>query len=383
MGTPSPTETGLTAARAGGPESAVALGTPREATDPEEDEAVVPGSRHDPGKVTGITGRPHTPRWPDPKRPIRPISSRKVTWTSLQVGNVREESGTAVTDVLDAPPPPGTGTDGSALLLLAHGSIDPQAQEATRALAHAVGLSWAGRIEVAYLRHARPTARQALHALAETGHGPVVVVPLLLLRLSRPGRPAQGAHRSARSTTGRDTGAGRFPGRARRTPRRSAATPSDRAARRLRRRGGGGCGQQRQRRLPVGQCHGVRSGGRPRTALPGRLRVDRLAHARRSGPATARRGSDGSRSRPTASHQGGCSARRSSRRPRPERSAFPSRWVTHPNSSGSSWTASARPVTPGRPRNTDRAVGTANGCAPVAYKGAAAGQLTGHGSPQR
>ncbi|MFJ5848145.1 sirohydrochlorin chelatase [Streptomyces sp. NPDC092903] len=85
-----------------------------------------------------------------------------------------------MTDVLDAPPPPGTGTDGSALLLLAHGSIDPQAQEATRALAHAVGLSWAGRIEVAYLRHARPTARQALHALAETGHGPVVVVPLLL-----------------------------------------------------------------------------------------------------------------------------------------------------------------------------------------------------------
>ncbi|MCX4681085.1 sirohydrochlorin chelatase [Streptomyces sp. NBC_01433] len=68
----------------------------------------------------------------------------------------------------------------SALLLLAHGSIDPQSQESTRALAHAVGLSQACRVEVAYLRHARPRARQVLRTLAETGHDRVVVVPLLL-----------------------------------------------------------------------------------------------------------------------------------------------------------------------------------------------------------
>ncbi|MYW05572.1 cobalamin biosynthesis protein CbiX [Streptomyces sp. SID3343] len=66
------------------------------------------------------------------------------------------------------------------MLLLAHGSIDPRAQETTRALARAVELSRAGRVEVAYLRHARPTARRMLRTLADAGHGPVVVVPLLL-----------------------------------------------------------------------------------------------------------------------------------------------------------------------------------------------------------
>ncbi|MFJ3219625.1 sirohydrochlorin chelatase [Kitasatospora sp. NPDC086801] len=69
----------------------------------------------------------------------------------------------------------------STLLLVAHGSIDPEAQESTRALAHAVVLSrTASRVEVAYLRHARPRARQVLRTLAEAGHDRVVVVPLLL-----------------------------------------------------------------------------------------------------------------------------------------------------------------------------------------------------------
>ncbi|WP_405189616.1 sirohydrochlorin chelatase [Streptomyces anulatus] len=85
-----------------------------------------------------------------------------------------------MTDVIDSPPHQTAGTDRRTLLLLAHGSIEPQAQEATRALARAVGQSAACPVEVAYLRHARPTAHQALHTLAEAGHSRVIVVPLLL-----------------------------------------------------------------------------------------------------------------------------------------------------------------------------------------------------------
>ncbi|MFE4358197.1 MULTISPECIES: sirohydrochlorin chelatase [Streptomycetaceae] len=68
----------------------------------------------------------------------------------------------------------------SALLLLAHGSLAPEAQESTRALARAVEASHGSRVEVAFLRHAGPTAREALGALADAGHEEVVVVPLLL-----------------------------------------------------------------------------------------------------------------------------------------------------------------------------------------------------------
>ncbi|MFJ7258182.1 sirohydrochlorin chelatase [Streptomyces sp. NPDC098085] len=100
--------------------------------------------------------------------------------SSLIASTPREESGTTVTDVIEPPRRQVAGSDVSTLLLLAHGSIDPQAQETTRALARAVGLSRARRVEVAYLRHARPTARQVLRTLAETGHSRVVVVPLLL-----------------------------------------------------------------------------------------------------------------------------------------------------------------------------------------------------------
>ncbi|MGW1411005.1 sirohydrochlorin chelatase [Streptomyces sp. NPDC002403] len=83
-------------------------------------------------------------------------------------------------DVIEPPRQQVARSDMDTLLLLAHGSIDPQAQETTRALARAVEPSLSRRVEVAYLRHARPTARQILHTLAETGHGRVVVVPLLL-----------------------------------------------------------------------------------------------------------------------------------------------------------------------------------------------------------
>lgn len=85
-----------------------------------------------------------------------------------------------MTNVIETPHQRVPESGASALLLLAHGSIDPQAQESTRALAHTVGLSQACRVEVAYLRHARPRARHVLGALAETGHDRVVVVPLLL-----------------------------------------------------------------------------------------------------------------------------------------------------------------------------------------------------------
>ncbi len=105
-----------------------------------------------------------------------------------------------MTDVIEPPRQQVPGSDVSTLLLLAHGSIDPRAQETTRELARVVGLSRAHRVEVAYLRHAHPTARQVLHTLAGTGHGRVVVVPLLLtsafharvdlpMALSGPGAP--------------------------------------------------------------------------------------------------------------------------------------------------------------------------------------------------
>ncbi|MFF7635981.1 sirohydrochlorin chelatase [Kitasatospora sp. NPDC008050] len=85
-----------------------------------------------------------------------------------------------MTNVIETPHQQVAESAAGALLLLAHGSFDAQAQKSTRALARAVGLSLACRVEVAYLRHADPTARQVLRTLAETGHGRVVVVPLLL-----------------------------------------------------------------------------------------------------------------------------------------------------------------------------------------------------------
>ncbi|MFD7450459.1 sirohydrochlorin chelatase [Kitasatospora sp. NPDC059827] len=85
-----------------------------------------------------------------------------------------------MTDVLETPSRPIADPAPSALVLLAHGSLDARSRESTLALARAVGRSRAIRVEAAFLRHAEPTARQALHTLAEDGHEQVVVVPLLL-----------------------------------------------------------------------------------------------------------------------------------------------------------------------------------------------------------
>ncbi|MFE4512770.1 sirohydrochlorin chelatase [Kitasatospora sp. NPDC056783] len=85
-----------------------------------------------------------------------------------------------MTDAIQTPRPVAEPAAPSALLLLAHGSLAPEAQESTRALARAVGSSLGGRVEVAYLRHTGPTARQALGTLSDAGHEQVVVVPLLL-----------------------------------------------------------------------------------------------------------------------------------------------------------------------------------------------------------
>ncbi|MCX4552949.1 MULTISPECIES: sirohydrochlorin chelatase [unclassified Streptomyces] len=85
-----------------------------------------------------------------------------------------------MTNLIETPHPQVAESAGTAMLLLAHGSLDPQSQESTRTLARAVRLSQACRVEVAYLRYARPRARHVVRTLAETGHDRVIVVPLLL-----------------------------------------------------------------------------------------------------------------------------------------------------------------------------------------------------------
>jgi sirohydrochlorin ferrochelatase len=67
-----------------------------------------------------------------------------------------------------------------ALVLLAHGSLDPAAQESTRALARAITMAQPLPVEIAYLRHARPRMREVLGGLVEAGCRRVTVVPLLL-----------------------------------------------------------------------------------------------------------------------------------------------------------------------------------------------------------
>ncbi|HET8681571.1 MAG TPA: CbiX/SirB N-terminal domain-containing protein [Micromonosporaceae bacterium] len=67
------------------------------------------------------------------------------------------------------------------MLLVAHGSRDPRAAQATRALARAVAAARPdGPVGVAYLDHAQPSVPHALVQLAATGCRHAVVVPLLL-----------------------------------------------------------------------------------------------------------------------------------------------------------------------------------------------------------
>ncbi|WP_223256440.1 sirohydrochlorin chelatase [Micromonospora endophytica] len=76
------------------------------------------------------------------------------------------------------------GESGSApdpVLLVAHGSRDPRAAEATRALAAAVAAARPGTSVLAsWLDHTQPDPAQALRDLAASGHARAVLVPLLL-----------------------------------------------------------------------------------------------------------------------------------------------------------------------------------------------------------
>jgi sirohydrochlorin ferrochelatase len=70
---------------------------------------------------------------------------------------------------------------GPAVVLVAHGSRDPRAAEATRALARAVGAArpdW--RVRVSYLDHSLPRPVQVLAGLEAAGHLRAIMVPLLL-----------------------------------------------------------------------------------------------------------------------------------------------------------------------------------------------------------
>ena len=79
--------------------------------------------------------------------------------------------------------PAGPGPSGGTVpaVLVAHGSADPRAAQATEALARAVGAARPGLPVVAsYLDHREPRPGEALADLAAAGHRQVVLVPLLL-----------------------------------------------------------------------------------------------------------------------------------------------------------------------------------------------------------
>ncbi|MER7458567.1 CbiX/SirB N-terminal domain-containing protein [Micromonospora sp. NPDC126480] len=67
------------------------------------------------------------------------------------------------------------------VVLVAHGSRDPRAADATRALARAVSAARPGlRVLPSWLDHTRPGPAEVLRELAAAGHSRVVLVPLLL-----------------------------------------------------------------------------------------------------------------------------------------------------------------------------------------------------------
>jgi sirohydrochlorin ferrochelatase len=78
------------------------------------------------------------------------------------------------------PAPLGSGP-GPALVLVAHGSRDPRAANATRALVRAVAAVRPGvDVRASYLDHAGPRPGEVLHRLEAAGHDRAVLVPLLL-----------------------------------------------------------------------------------------------------------------------------------------------------------------------------------------------------------
>ncbi|WP_191971253.1 sirohydrochlorin chelatase [Micromonospora aurantiaca (nom. illeg.)] len=70
---------------------------------------------------------------------------------------------------------------GPPVVLVAHGSRDPRAAEATRALARAVADTCPGRpVLPSWLDHTDPGPAEVLRGLADAGHSRAVLVPLLL-----------------------------------------------------------------------------------------------------------------------------------------------------------------------------------------------------------
>ncbi|WP_155374482.1 sirohydrochlorin chelatase [Catellatospora vulcania] len=81
------------------------------------------------------------------------------------------------------PDPSPAGTTAAPVVLVAHGSRDPRAQAATRALARAVAAARPGLdVRVAFLELADPRPADVLGALRAAGEPAPVVVPLLLTR---------------------------------------------------------------------------------------------------------------------------------------------------------------------------------------------------------
>ncbi|MEV6813893.1 CbiX/SirB N-terminal domain-containing protein [Micromonospora sp. NPDC051296] len=77
--------------------------------------------------------------------------------------------------------PGGPGPGGDPVLLVAHGSRDPRAADATRALARAISAARPGTpVLASWLDHTEPTPTQALRRLAAAGEPRAVLVPLLL-----------------------------------------------------------------------------------------------------------------------------------------------------------------------------------------------------------
>ncbi|RQW97865.1 sirohydrochlorin chelatase [Micromonospora inaquosa] len=84
---------------------------------------------------------------------------------------------------LTSPGTPLTGVAGGAdpVVLVAHGSRDPRAADATRALARAVSAARPGTpVWASWLDHTEPGPTEVLRELAVAGHRRAVLVPLLL-----------------------------------------------------------------------------------------------------------------------------------------------------------------------------------------------------------
>ncbi|WP_374559117.1 sirohydrochlorin chelatase [Micromonospora sp. RHAY321] len=79
------------------------------------------------------------------------------------------------------PTPTGVAGGADPVVLVAHGSRDPRAAEATRALARAVAAARPGTpVWASWLDHTEPGPTEVLRELAVAGHRGAVLVPLLL-----------------------------------------------------------------------------------------------------------------------------------------------------------------------------------------------------------